>query len=107
MTDDLLQLLSRIGATALARAAVGFLICLGLAFVSRRATAGILTAFTVAYSVLGTLALSRAVKAERKEDLDEAAGLYVLALVNYAVSYASVGGFFVARFYPATLVIGM
>ena len=40
--------------------------------------------------MLGTFMLSRGLRAEKHKNPSEAASLYVLALVHYFVSYASV-----------------
>ena len=51
--------------------------------------AGLLPAITSAYAVVGTLAFGRAVREEMHKDLANAASLYVLALLYWFMSYAS------------------
>jgi hypothetical protein len=89
MPDTFLQLLSRIGAAALARATFAIVLCIGLALMSRKGMEGVLPALMAAYAVLGTFAFSRAVRAEIHKVPEEAASLYMLALVYWFVSYVS------------------
>ena len=89
MSDIFLQLLSRVGSAALVRATLGLVLCLALATVSRKGAGGVLPAVALVYSMLGTLTLSWALRAEKQKNLTEAASFYVLALVHYFVSYAS------------------
>jgi hypothetical protein len=90
MSDAFFELLSRVGGAALVRATTGLALCLALAAVSRKGTGGVLPAVAVIYSMLGTFMLSRGLRAEKHKSPSEAASLYVLALVHYFVSYASV-----------------
>ena len=89
MSDAFIELLSRVGGAALVRATTGLALCLALAAVSHKGTGGVLPAVAVVYSMLGTLMLSRGLRAEKHNSPSEAASLYVLALVHYFVSYAS------------------
>ena len=61
----------------------------GLAAVSRKGAGSVLPAVALVYSMLGTLTLSWGLRAEKQNNLTEAASFYVLALVHYFVSYAS------------------
>jgi hypothetical protein len=69
MPDTFIQLLSRVGTVALARATFGLLICVALALTSPSGIAGLLPAITAAYAVVGTLAFGRAVREEMHKDL--------------------------------------
>ena len=89
MPDTFIQLLSRVGTVALARATFGLLICVALALTSPSGIAGLLPAITAAYAVVGTLAFGRAVREEMHKDLANAASLYVLALLYWFMSYVS------------------
>ena len=89
MPDTFIQLLSRVGTVALARATFGLLICVALALLTPSGIAGLLPAITAAYAVVGTLAFGRAVREEIHKDLANAASLYVLALLYWFMSYAS------------------
>ena len=89
MSDTFLQLLSRVGSAALVRATLGLVLCLALATASRKGAAGVLPAVALVYSMLGTLTLSWGLRAEKQKNLTEAASFYVLALIHYFVSYAS------------------
>ena len=89
MSDTFLQLLSRVGSAALVRATLGLVVCLGLAAVSRKGAGSVLPAVALVYSMFGTLTLSWGLRAEKQNNLTEAASFYVLALVHYFVSYAS------------------
>jgi hypothetical protein len=89
MPGTLIQLLSRVGTVALARATFGLLICVALALTSPSGIAGLLPAITSAYAVVGTLAFGRAVREEMHKDLANAASLYVLALMYWFMSYVS------------------
>ena len=62
MPDTFIELLSRVGTVALARATFGLLICVALALTSPSGIAGLLPAITAAYAVVGTLAFGRAVR---------------------------------------------
>jgi hypothetical protein len=86
---DIFQLLSRVGSAALVRATLGLVLCLALATVRRKGAGGVLPAVALVYSLLGTLTLSWGLRAEKQNNLTEAASFYVLALVHYFVSYAS------------------
>ena len=89
MRDTFIELLSRVGTVALARATFGLLICVALALTSPSGIAGLLPAITAAYAVVGTLAFGRAVREEMHKDLANAASLYVLALLYWFMSHAS------------------
>jgi hypothetical protein len=89
MPDTFIELLSRVGTVALARATFGLLICVALALTSPSGIAGLLPAITAAYAVVGTLAFGRAVREEMHKDLANAASLYVLALLYWFMSYVS------------------
>ena len=89
MSDALFELLSRVGGAALARATLGLVLCLALAAVSRNGARGVLPAVALVYSMMGTLMLSWGLRAEKQKSPTEAASFYVLALVHYFVSYAS------------------
>src|SRR5215217_1165150 len=88
MSGAFFELLSRVGGAALVRATTGLALCLALA--PMKGTGGVLPAVAVVYSMLGTFMLSRGLRAEKHKSPSEAASLYVLALVHYFVSYASV-----------------
>src|SRR6187431_3352541 len=89
MSDAFFEVLSRVGGAALVRATTGLALCLALAAVSHKGAGSVLPAVALVYSMLGTLMLSRGLRAEKHNNPSEAASLYVLALVHYFVSYAS------------------
>jgi hypothetical protein len=86
---ELLEFPSSSAGAALARTTLGLVLCLALAAVSRNGARGVLPAVALLYSKMRTLMLSWGLRAEKQKSPTEAASFYVLALVHYFVSYAS------------------
>ena len=84
------ELVSRIAAAALARAAFVILLCAAMAAGAGKNAANVLPAAILAYALLGTVMLYGGVAAERRREASDAAPLYVLALAYFSVSYASI-----------------
>src|SRR5215203_1033120 len=104
MPDTFIQLLSRVGTVALARATFGLLICVALALTSPSGIAGLLPAITAAYAVVGTLAFGRAVREEMHKDLANAVRPCASVLVHELCIVACV--FALAHFEELGIHIG-
>jgi hypothetical protein len=83
------MILYRIALTALAKASLVLIACVVFGSLSGHGLGPSLRAAILAFGLLGGVALSGALRAERKTEHDQAGGLYALALVNYFICYVA------------------
>ena len=82
--------LHRMALTALAHASLVLVACMMAGALSGKGVEPYLRSAVLAFSLIGSFALGRAIKAEWNSAYDQAGHLYALSLVHHFVAYASI-----------------
>jgi hypothetical protein len=81
--------LYRIALTALAKASLVLVACMAIGSLGGHGLGPSLRAALLAFGLLGGVALSRGLNAERNSEYDQAGALYALTLVNCFICYVA------------------
>ena len=90
LTSPFGSVLSRIALRALAQASLVLVVCMIMGASSGRGVAPYLSMAILSFGLVGGLALSRGLRAERDSLHDQAGNLYAYTLVSYFTAYASI-----------------
>jgi hypothetical protein len=83
------SIVSQLVITALARAALVLVACMAVGLFSDAGTRPYLCAAGLSFGLVGSIMFNHALRAERSSIFSDAANLYALAFINYAIASAA------------------